>query len=84
MTFLPINGHVQIRPLKHETFISSGNDQYEEIGEVISLNFASIEDIQVGDRVYFDSWMAAKYPDGNGDYYWLVEYQHIRAIERNE
>lgn len=82
MRFIPINSHIEIKPLAHQTFIASGTESYEEIGEVISIGDGYFPDLQVGDKVYFDSWMAAKYPKGDtGEFHWLVEYQHIRAVE---
>ena len=41
--------------------------------------------IKTGDRVYFDAWLAAKYPTGKGDeFYWLVKWEDVRAIENAE
>ncbi len=89
----PINGHVLIEPLKHETFIASQRDTFEEVGIVLAVpelfeEIALAECPKVGDKVFFDSWKASKYPklDGeNGDYFWLVEILDIRAIEtKNE
>ncbi len=90
----PINNHILIEPLVHESFIASQKDQYEEIGVVVSFDarlnklFAGFDKpsetlIHVGDKVYFDSWLAAKYPKGDGtqDFYWLVKYEDVRAIE---
>lgn len=38
--------------------------------------------LSVGDRVYFDAWLAAKFPsEKKGEHYWLVKWEHIRAIE---
>lgn len=84
MTLIPLNGHVQIEPLKHEEFIASSKQTYEEIGIVVALpplpNGAI--PLTIGDKVYFDSWLAAKYPNGNDGYYWLVPYENIRAYEQ--
>ena len=39
--------------------------------------------IHVGDMVYFDSWLASKYPTGEGDKtFWLVNYEDIRAVQK--
>lgn len=47
--------------------------------------YALKEKVQVGDIVYFDSWLAAKYPneesENKEDYYWLVPWKDIRAIK---
>lgn len=38
--------------------------------------------LRKGDKVFFDSWLAAKYPTGDGEkFFWLVKYEDIRAIE---
>lgn len=92
MTFYPINGHIQIEPLKHESFISSQKESYEEIGIVISIasdltTFTSLisePKIKIGDKVFFDSWLAAKFPKNDEEFYWLVPYENIRAYETNE
>lgn len=86
----PINGHILIEPLTHEGFISSQKETYEEIGTVIAISPSTTRDSMfeeypdVGDKVYFDSWMAAKYPkdDNEDEFYWLVKYQDLRAIEK--
>lgn len=77
----PVNGHLLIEPVKHESFIASDTDKYEEIGLVVTVA-TGIEGVKEGDKVFFDSWLAAKYPTGNGDeYFWLVPWQDVRAIE---
>lgn len=39
--------------------------------------------IEVGDRVYFDSWLASKYPTGEEDKtFWLINYDDIRAVQK--
>lgn len=46
--------------------------------------------IHKGDKVYFDSWLAAKYPTGEHDergekrFYWLVKWEDVRMIEHAE
>ena len=88
---IPLNNHIQIEPEKHEDFIASANTTYEEIGKVVALPaqisiegrryFSTDLSVKVGDRVYFDSWMAAKYPAGEGKFYWLVPFENIKAYE---
>jgi co-chaperonin GroES (HSP10) len=87
----PINRHLLIEPMTHESFIASDKETYEEIGTVLSVDsYLTISDsfpVGVGDRVYFDSWLAVKYPkkDGkDGEFYWLVKWDDIRAIEHAE
>jgi co-chaperonin GroES (HSP10) len=86
----PVNGHILIDPVKADSFISSGADTYQEIGVVLDvapdLHFATRENdglpTIVGSRVYFDSWLAAKYPkDNEGNFYWLVKWEDVRALE---
>lgn len=79
----PVNGHLLIEPVKHETFIAMQKETYEEIGIVIAVD-DSISSVQKGDRVYFDAWLAAKYPKNDTEFYWMVKWEDIRAIERDE
>lgn len=85
----PINGHLQIEPLAHEGFMASQKETYEEIGVVVMLplELEMLEPrlLSIGDKVYFDSWLAAKYPkDGatSGEFYWLVKFEDVRAVEK--
>lgn len=98
----PVNGHLIIEPIVHEEFISSQDETYQEIGIVVACDDNFLEDpyaiqspfvpkfnavVKAGDKVYFDSWLAAKYPkaDGkDGEFYWLVKWEDIRAIEHAE
>ena len=79
----PINEHLLIEPLKHESFVASEKSTYEEIG-IVTSNPPPVTGIQKGDKVYFDSWLAAKYPTGKGnEFFWLVPWKDVRAIERD-
>lgn len=88
----PVNGHLLIEPLEHETFMAKDKDEYEEIGIVV--DFASdlvhtfdgilTRPVSVGDKVYFDSWLVAKYPKPGGtdkESLWLVPWKDVRAVE---
>lgn len=90
----PVNGHLLIEPLKHETFIATQNDVYQEIGVVVSYAMPEksldndrmnpgipFNTVHIGDKVYFDSWMAAKFPKNETEYYWLVKWEDVRAFE---
>jgi len=81
----PVNGHLLIDPIKHEGFIATQSDTYEEVGIVkeIAKEISLSSELQVGDKVYFDSWLAAKFPNGK-DFYWMVKWEDIRAIEHVE
>lgn len=83
----PINGHLLIEPLEHKTFFGS-DEKYQEIGTVLEITDGYEEaGVKKGDRVYFDSWLAAKYPKENSknddDYLWLVKFEDVRAIEKD-
>ena len=90
----PINNHLIIEPVEHESFIASSKGSFDEIGIVKAVPVeyhaflgGTTSDkpmlIEVGDRVYFDSWLAAKYPTGEGDKtFWLVNYEDIRAVQK--
>lgn len=88
----PVNGHLLINPLKHDSFIASQKGIFEEIGIVLAIApptriiITPTEgfDVKVGDRVYFDSWLIARYPDGKGGELWLVKWEDVRAIEHAE
>jgi co-chaperonin GroES (HSP10) len=40
--------------------------------------------INKGDKVYFDSWLAAKFPKDKESHYWLVKWEDVRAVEYAE
>ena len=83
----PVNGHLIVEPIVHETFIASQKDTYEEIGVVVAVpdiitHAYDEEKPRVGDRVYFDSYLVAKFPkEKDGEYYWLVKWEDVRAVE---
>ena len=87
MNIRPVNNHILIEPLKHESFIPTDKGTYEEIGVVLAVpehNNANSEynGLLIGKRVYFDSWLAGKFPTGKGsEYFWLVSWSDIKAIE---
>lgn len=84
----PLNNNIQIEPQTREDFISSADTTYNEVGTVLALpeNIKEVLGekccpIDIGDTVYFDSWMAAKYPDGKGGLAWLIPFDNIKAYE---
>lgn len=92
----PVNGHLLIEPLPQESFIASGRETYQEIGVVIDADSELLgstitgtglspitfnQKVSKGDKVYFDSWLAAKFPKDKDSFYWLVEWSSVRAIE---
>jgi len=85
----PVNGHLLIDPVVHDSFIASQKETFEEIGVVVAIPelYEEIEIAEcpkVGDRVYFDSWTASKYPTPDDKFFWLVKLEDIRAIESKE
>jgi len=85
---IPVNGHLVIEPLVHEGFMASQSDSYEEIGIVkilpLALEMLEPKEVSVGDKVFFDSWLAAKYPvEGGklGEFLWLVKWEDVRLVE---
>ena len=78
----PVNAHILIEPIKEKSFIPTASDKYQEKGTVVSFDEHIQSNIHKGDIVYFDSWLAAKFPAKEKDeYYWLVKWEDIRAID---
>ncbi len=77
----PINNHIKIEPIEHEQFMASSKGTYEEIGVVIDV--AENVPLPIGCKVYFDSWLAKKYPVPNepDKSVWFVSYEDIVAYE---
>lgn len=94
----PVNNHILIEPVKREGFMQSSTHTFEEIGTVLDIaddivksrlsgTTLSPEDfspVKIGDKVYFDSWLAAKYPKNKDEFYWLVKWEDVRAVEHVE
>ena len=83
----PLNKHVLIEPVKHEDFIQTQRDSFEEIGIIMSFDevLEDVEGIVIGNKVYFDSWLAVKYPKvSTGEFFWLVKYEDIRAYDNGK
>ena len=88
MIFKPTNGQIEIRPIEMEGFVSDASGTFEEKGEVISLAddllISNVPFCKVGDVVYFDSWVSAKFPDEKGEIRYLIPAEYVRAIETME
>lgn len=81
----PVNKHLLIEPIKHEAFIASQHETFQEIGKVLDIAADIYPDtpIEVGDHVYFDSWLAARFPGPTDDsFYWLVKYEDVRGYDK--
>ena len=69
-----------IQPLETDSFMATQKTTYEEIGLV--LEAPEFADELVGKHVYFDSWLAKKFPGKNPDtYIWFVKYEDLVAYE---
>ncbi len=79
---IPTNGHVLIEPVVHEAFMASSRETYDEIGVVVAIDPNTPTPYEVGDRVFFDSWLASKYPKNDTENYWLVKHEDVRAYEK--
>lgn len=81
----PVNNHLIIEPEKKDSFIKSERTQFQEVGVVISQS-EEIKKDYTGKRVYFDSWLAAKFPkvDSPQEFFWLVKFDDVRAVEHVE
>ncbi len=78
----PINNHVRIQPLEYSEFVSTERTSYEEIGVVLAV--ADGITLPVGAHVYFDGWLAKKYPVQGSEpkqYEWYVDFADIVAYE---
>ena len=83
MKIKPINGHLLISPVKHTDFVEGGSS-FDEIGEVLALpnNESPFDKLKIGDKVYFDSFLVAKYPSADPEKpFWLVKFEDCRAVE---
>lgn len=96
---IPKNGHILIEPLKHESFMSSQKETYEEVGLVVDYDkgfilnridygggqvISQFLELNIGDKVFFDSWLAAKFPKSDNEFFWLVKWEDVRAIEHED
>lgn len=77
----PLNNHVKIKPIEYDSFTVTSKGKYEEMGEVIDTAVGVT--LPIGSVVYFDSWLAKKYPVKGqpGEYVWFVNYDDIVAYE---
>ena len=74
----PLNKHLLLKPIPLTDFIE-GQSKFDEKGEVLALA-DGISEVEIGDVVYFDSYLCARYPSEDPENpLWLVEYQDLRA-----
>lgn len=79
----PVNGHIQITPIKEGGVVQRETSKYEEKGTVVNTGAVVYADFHVGDIVYFDGWKCAKYNEGQENEMWLLEHIDVRAVERS-
>lgn len=79
-TFKPLNKHVEVEPIEQTSIIATQSSTFEEKGRVLSIA-EGVTLVAVGDVAFFDSWLVAKYSDGNGNKRYLVPEEAIRAKE---
>ena len=93
----PIQGNILIEPIVEQTAFAQQQAQYEERGKIIEIS-EDLKEVtargntgtfvvtpakaQIGDIVYFDSWQAARFKDGEGKDIWLVHIDAVRAVEK--
>lgn len=85
MTEKLVNRYLKVEPIAHDSFITSERSTYEEIG-VVTAKDPEITDIPIGARVFFDSFMAKKYPIAGDDtkHQWFVHYDEVVKWEYEE
>ncbi len=78
-----LNRYLKIEPLESQGFVSSSKDTYEEIGKVVAKD--DTVDIPLGAMVFFDSFMAKKYPlpENPLKFQWYIHYDEIVKYETN-
>lgn len=92
MNLVPVNGHIIIEPVEHSEFMASERSTYDEVGAIVDfdanlvilLGANSTKGLIVGNKVFFDSWLAKKYPKQGGkldEFVWLVKWEDVVAIE---
>jgi hypothetical protein len=88
----PTNGHLLVKPMIHQTLLPTEKGHFDEIGEVVDWampqsreEWEFIANLEVGDKVFYDSWLAAKYPSGEGDEeIWLIPFKDVRAVQKKD
>ena len=79
--FTPINRHIEIEPLQGDHIIQTQETSFEEKGIVKSLAEDCTIKVSIGDTVFFDSWLCARFTCNDGSVRYLVEESSIRAYE---
>lgn len=86
MEIKPVNSHLIVKPADHKSLLPTEKGQYDEVGEVVAIagDVINYMGVEIHDIVFYDSWLASKYPTGKDDeVFWLVPYKDIRAIKKH-
>lgn len=79
----PLHGHLVVEPIIHDSFISSQKETFDEIGIVISManDVFKCSCVEVGQKVFFDSFMCSKYPnpDKPDSFVWFVPHTECKG-----
>lgn len=70
-----------IQPLETDSFMATQKTTYEEVGLVLDADDPGKN--YIGTHVYFDSWLAKKFPvTGQTDkFVWFVKFEDVVAYE---
>lgn len=72
MTFTPAPGRIWFEPIQKENIILSDKAEVIEAGKVLGIG-KGVEDIEVGDCIFFLNWGAEETPEYEGKTYWTVK-----------
>lgn len=72
MTFQPLNGRVEVKPMEEGGIVISQNEKYDTKGTVTSVYSEDHARVSVGDIVFFNSWDADKCHIDGDDYRYVV------------
>lgn len=71
-----VNNYLKIEPVARKGFVAQEKETYEEIGIVVAKDESL--DVPVGAKVWFDSYMAKKYPtEEKGKFVWFVQFDEV-------
>jgi len=75
------NSFLQIAPVEHRTLLPGESTTYNEIGIVLAKD-ETITDIEIGDKVRFDRFLAYKFPrEGSDESDWFVKMSEVISSE---
>jgi len=76
------NNFLQIAPIEHRTLLPGESTTYNEIGIVLAKD-ETIADIEIGQKVRFDRFLAYKFPREGDDneFDWFVKMSEVISSE---